>query len=42
MGGKARYIFRHLDMDGDSGGEGRKVEEEKCEKEGEEKGKDGG
>jgi hypothetical protein len=29
MGGEVRYIFRHLDMDGDSGGEGRKAEEEK-------------
>jgi hypothetical protein len=42
MGGEARYVFRRLDVDGDSGGEGRKAEEEKCEKEGEEKGKDGG
>ena len=42
MGGEARYIFRHLDVDGDGGSEGRKAEEEKCEKEGEEKGKDGG
>jgi len=39
IGGKARYIFRCLDVDGDGGG---KAEEEKCKKEGEEKGKDGG
>jgi len=42
MGGKARYVFRCLDVDGDGGGEGGKAEEEKCKKEGEEKGKDGG
>jgi len=29
MGGEARYIFRHLDVDGDGGSEGRKAEEEK-------------
>ena len=42
VGGEARYIFRRLDLDGDGGGKGRKAEEEKCKKEGEEKGKDGG
>jgi hypothetical protein len=42
MGGEARYIFRGLGMDGDGGSEGGKVEEDKCEKEGEEKRKDGG
>jgi hypothetical protein len=42
IGGKARYVFRHLDMDGNGGGKGGKAEEEKCKKEGEEKGKDGG
>jgi hypothetical protein len=42
VGGEARYIFRCLDVDGDSGGKGGKAEEEKCKKEGEEKVKDGG
>jgi hypothetical protein len=42
VGGEARYVVRCLDIDGDGGSEGRKAEEEKCEKEGEEKGKDGG
>jgi hypothetical protein len=42
VGGEARYIFRGLDIDGDSGSEGGKAEEDKCKKEGEEKRKDGG
>ena len=37
--GEARYVFRHLDMDGNSGSKGGKAEEKKCKKEGEEKGK---
>ena len=42
VGGEARYVIRRLDVDGDSGGKGGKTEGEKYEKEGEEKGEDGG
>ena len=29
MGGKVRYVFRRLDVDGDGGSKGGKAEEEK-------------